>query len=46
MKLVVDFGHMNYLPANGIAITLCSVVNFLVSDGYVFTQDRAETQSM
>ena len=46
MKLLVDFGHMNYLPANGIAITSCSVVNFLVSDGYVFTQDRAETQSM
>ena len=46
MKLLVDFGHMNYLLANGIAITSCSVVNFLVSDGYVFAQDRAETQSM
>ena len=46
MKLLVDFGHMNYLLANGIAITACSVVNFLVSDGFVFAQDRAETQSM
>ena len=46
MKLLVDPGHMNYLPANGIAITACSVVNFLVSDGYVFAQDRAGTQSM
>ena len=46
MKLLVDPGHMNYLPANGIAITACSVVNFLVSDGFVFAQDRTGTQSM
>ena len=46
MKLLVGLGHMNYLPANGIAITACSVVNFLVSDGYVFGQDSAEPQSM
>jgi len=46
MKLLVGFGHLNYLPANGIAITACSVVNFLVSDGFVFAQDRTETQSM
>jgi putative flippase GtrA len=36
MKLLVGFGHMNYLLANAITITLCSVVNFLVSDGFVF----------
>lgn len=46
MKLLVGFGYLNYLPANGIAITACSVVNFLVSDGFVFAQDRTETQSM
>ena len=46
MKLLVGLGHMNYLPANGIAITACSVVNFLVSDGFVFAQDRTGTQSM
>ncbi len=46
MKLLVGLGHMNYLPANGITITACSVVNFVVSDGFVFAQDRAETQSM
>ena len=46
MKLLVGFGHLNYLPANGIAITACSVVNFLVSDGFVFAHDRTETQSM
>ncbi len=46
MKLLVDLGHMNYLLANGITITACSVVNFLVSDGFVFAENRAETQSM
>ena len=46
MKLLVGLGHMNYLLANGITITACSVVNFLVSDGFVFAADRAETQSM
>ena len=46
MKLLVDLGHINYLLANGSAITACSVVNFLVSDGYVFGKGGAETQSM
>ena len=46
MKLLVGLGHMNYLKANGITITACSVVNFLVSDGFVFAADRTETQSM
>lgn len=46
MKLLVGLEHMNYLLANGITITACSVVNFLVSDGFVFAQDRTETQSM
>lgn len=36
MKLLVDFGHVNYLAANGIAIALCSLVNFLVSEEWVF----------
>jgi len=44
MKLLVDLGHLNYLLANGITITACSVVNFLVSDGFVFAENRAETQ--
>jgi putative flippase GtrA len=35
MKLLVGFEHMNYLLANGITITGCPVVNFLVSDGFV-----------
>jgi putative flippase GtrA len=44
MKLLVGIGHMNYLLANGLTITACSVVNFLVSDGFVFA-DRTEIQS-
>jgi putative flippase GtrA len=36
MKLLVDEVHFEYLPANGIAIAVCSIVNFLVSDRFVF----------
>ncbi len=39
MKVMVGEGHMNYLFANGIAITLCSVANFLVSETWVFEQE-------
>jgi putative flippase GtrA len=46
MKMLVGLGHMNYLLANGITITTCSVVNFLVSDGFVFAAEGTETQSM
>jgi putative flippase GtrA len=46
MKLLVGLGHVNYLLAIGITITVCSVVNFQVSDGFVFAADRTETQSM
>lgn len=40
MKVMVGQGYMNYLLANAIAITLCSLANFLVSDTWVF-EDRA-----
>ena len=36
MRVMVGREHMNYLAANGIAIAVCSLVNFLVSDGWVF----------
>jgi putative flippase GtrA len=36
MKVMVGLGHMNYLLANGVAITLCSLANFLVSEVWVF----------
>ncbi len=45
MKLLAGVGHMNYLLANGITITACSVVNFVVSDGFVFAEGRREIQS-
>jgi putative flippase GtrA len=36
MKVMVGEGHMNYLLANAIAIALCSITNFLVSERWVF----------
>ena len=38
MKVMVGEGHMNYLIANAIAITLCSLANFLVSEQWVFAR--------
>lgn len=45
MRLLAGVGHLNYLLANGITIAACSVVNFMVSDNFVFAVDRTETQS-
>jgi putative flippase GtrA len=39
MKLMVGQGHMNYLLANAVAIILCSLANFLVSEAWVFQQE-------
>ena len=36
MKLLVGVWRLPYLPANMITIALCSLVNFLVSDWFVF----------
>ena len=36
MKLLVGRVHINYLVANGVAIVLCSLANFLVSEEWVF----------
>jgi len=38
MRVMVGYGHMNYLPANALAIALCSLANFLVSEGWVFEE--------
>lgn len=40
MRIMVGEGHMNYLVANAIAITLCSIANFLVSEGWVFRETQ------
>lgn len=39
MKVMVGQGHMNYLLANAIAIILCSLANFLVSEAWVFQRE-------
>ncbi len=36
MQVMVGVGHMHYLIANGVAIVVCSLVNFLVSEEWVF----------
>lgn len=36
MKVMVGQGHMNYLVANAVAILVCSLANFLVSEEWVF----------
>ena len=38
MKVMVGSGGMNYLVANGFAIALCALANFLVSERWVFEQ--------
>lgn len=40
MRVMVGSIHMNYLAANGIAIVVCSLLNFLVSDGWVFGEGK------
>ena len=42
MKVMVGMGRMNYLLANAIAIALCSLANFLVSEGWVFQKSEDE----
>jgi len=36
MRVLVGIGHINYLAASGIAIALCSLANFIVSEELVF----------
>ena len=36
MKLMVGPGHLNYLIANSVAIAVCSLLNFLLSEEWVF----------
>jgi len=34
--LMVGPGHLNYLIANSVAIAVCSLLNFLLSEEWVF----------
>jgi putative flippase GtrA len=36
MKILVDLDHKNYFAANAIAIAVCALANFLLSDQWVF----------
>jgi putative flippase GtrA len=44
MKLMVGLGHVNYLIANCIAIALCSLMNFLVSEKWIFVGEAENEQ--
>jgi putative flippase GtrA len=44
MKVLAGLDHMNYVAANAIAIALCSLVNFLVSNEYVFDKGLSTVQ--
>jgi putative flippase GtrA len=39
MNVMVGLVHVNYLVANGIAIAVCSLLNFLVSEEWVFGKE-------
>jgi putative flippase GtrA len=39
MKLMVGPGHLNYLIANSAAVAMCSLLNFLVSEEWVFESE-------
>jgi len=41
MRALVGRFHMNYMIANLIAVAVCSLVNFLISDWVVFERDRS-----
>lgn len=43
MGLLVDGFGVPYLPANLLAITLCSIANYLASDRYVFRDERGSS---
>ena len=45
MKIMAGVGRMNYLVANAIAITLCSLANFLVSEEWVFPEQSRAARS-
>ena len=46
MKLLAGVGHLNYLVANGIAIVVCSLANFLLSEEWVFTNKKRRIKKL
>ena len=43
MRVMVGRVHMNYLIADAAAIAVCSLVNFVVSDGWVFGESKTSS---
>jgi putative flippase GtrA len=39
MKLLVEFAHLNYLFANCLAICVCSLANFMISETWIFAPE-------
>ena len=44
MKILVSLAHMNYLIANAVAIASCSLLNFLVSEEWIFDAEANSDQ--
>lgn len=45
MKLFVDGLRVNYFVANLLSIAVCSILNFVVADRFVFLKAHTRTQS-
>jgi putative flippase GtrA len=45
MKLLVGMAGVNYVAANSISITVCSILNFIVADRAIFLAEAARTDS-
>jgi putative flippase GtrA len=45
MKLLVGMAGINYVAANLVSITLCSILNFIVADRAIFLAEAARTDS-
>jgi putative flippase GtrA len=44
MKIMVGLAHIDYLIANAIAIACCSLLNFLVSEEWIFEAEAKNPQ--
>ena len=42
MKIFVGYAHFHYFPAQVLSIGACSILNFLVSDRFVFRKHKQE----
>ncbi|MEJ2246149.1 MAG: GtrA family protein [Acidobacteriota bacterium] len=45
MSLFVEHLSMHYLTANGLCVAICSVVNFIAGDRFVFRSNQIQTDS-